>query len=184
MRRAVGPRGGVLAIAAALLAACAPSGEDELRQWMQAERDAISPSTVPIPEPVRFEPKAYTVAHLPDPFSSEKLASVLRGVQGPPALRDTLVQPEFNRRKEPLEAYPLGAMAMVGSMERQGERVALVKVDNLLYQVRVGQHLGQNFGKVVRITETEVQLREIVQDAAGDWVEQSTSLQLQEDPNP
>jgi len=58
--------------------------------------------------------------------------------------------------------------------------VALVKVDNLLYQVRVGNHLGQNYGRVTKITETEVSLREIVQDAAGEWIERTATLQLQE----
>ena len=71
-------------------------------------------------------------------------------------------------------------MAMVGSMVRAGQPVALVKVDRMLYQVRPGHHLGQNYGRVVRITETELSLREVVQDASGDWIERTASLQLQE----
>jgi len=55
-----------------------------------------------------------------------------------------------------------------------------LKVDSLLYQVKVGEYLGQNFGKITKITETEVTLREIVQDAAGEWIERPTTLQLQE----
>ena len=69
---------------------------------------------------------------------------------------------------------------MVGSLDRAGSRVALVKVDNLLYQVRPGAYLGQNFGKVTKISENEVTLREIVQDAAGEWIERVATLQLQE----
>jgi len=86
----------------------------------------------------------------------------------------------MNRRKEPLEAFPLDAMMMVGTLVKQGQPVALVKVDNLLYQVRPGNYLGQNYGKITKITETEVSLREIVQDAAGEWTERQGSLQLQE----
>jgi type IV pilus assembly protein PilP len=56
----------------------------------------------------------------------------------------------------------------------------LLKVDNLLYQVKVGDYLGQNYGKIIKITETDISLREIVQDAAGEWIERAGSLQLQE----
>jgi type IV pilus assembly protein PilP len=53
-------------------------------------------------------------------------------------------------------------------------------VDNLLYQVKPGNYLGQNYGRVMKVTETEVVLREIVQDATGDWIERTATLQLQE----
>lgn len=171
----------VLALAGIALAGCSSSADDELRQWMQAERNSIRPNVQPIPEPTKFEPKPYTTEQEQEPFSAEKLASVLRGAQANPLLNSALIEPELNRRREPLEAYPLDVMAMVGSLNRQGRLVALVKVDNLLYQVHAGNYLGQNYGKVTRITETEVHLREIVQDAAGEWMEKSTALQLQED---
>ena len=96
------------------------------------------------------------------------------------AANATLIAPELNRRKEPLEAYPLDTMAMVGSLVKTGQPVALVRVDNLLYQVKVGAYLGQNYGRVMKVTETEVVLREIVQDATGDWIERPATLQLQE----
>ncbi|HXD08143.1 MAG TPA: pilus assembly protein PilP, partial [Burkholderiaceae bacterium] len=69
---------------------------------------------------------------------------------------------------------------MVGSVAKFGRQYALMKVDNLLYQVKVGDYIGQNYGKVTKISETEVALREIVQDAAGEWTERPTTLQLQE----
>jgi len=90
------------------------------------------------------------------------------------------VAPELARRKEPLEAFPLDSMALVGSLVRAGQPVALVKVDSLLYQVRPGNYLGQNYGRVTKINETEVTLREIVQDAVGEWIERTATLQLQE----
>jgi type IV pilus assembly protein PilP len=92
----------------------------------------------------------------------------------------TLIAPEMARRKEPLEAFPLDSMAMVGSLNKEGAPTALLKVDNLLYQVRVGNYLGQNYGKIIKISETAIQLREIVQDATGDWIERIASLDLQE----
>lgn len=71
-------------------------------------------------------------------------------------------------------------MSMVGSLNKTGTPTALLKVDNLLYQVRVGNYLGQNYGRITQITETAIQLREIVQDATGDWIERQTTLDLQE----
>ncbi len=69
---------------------------------------------------------------------------------------------------------------MVGSLLNKGQPVALVRVDNLLYQVRAGNYLGQNYGRITRVSETELTLREIVQDAAGEWIERLATLQLQE----
>jgi type IV pilus assembly protein PilP len=91
-----------------------------------------------------------------------------------------LVKPELARRKDPLEEFPLDAMAYVGSLNQGGQPVALVSVGKLLYQVRPGDHLGQNYGKVLKITDTEISLREIIQDAAGEWTERTAQLQLQE----
>ncbi|AOS77875.1 MULTISPECIES: pilus assembly protein PilP [Hydrogenophaga] len=164
-----------------VLAGCTSSGQDELRSWMQAERNSIKPSVKPIPEPTRFEPQPYSVERETPPFSTEKLASLLRGTQTATAANAALIEPELARRRQPLEAFPLDSMTMVGSLDRSGQLVALIKVDRLLYQVRQGQYLGQNFGRVTRITETEIALREIVQDPSGEWIERPTALQLVED---
>lgn len=168
-------------VCAVMVAGCTSSGQDELQAWMQAERNAIKPSVQPIPEPTRFVPQPYSVEREIPPFSVEKLASLLRGTQTATASSSALIEPELARRRQPLEAFPLDAMAMVGSLDRGGELVALVRVDRLLYQVRPGNYLGQNFGRVTRITETEVVLREIVQDAAGEWIERPAALQLVEE---
>lgn len=164
-----------------LLSGCTSSGQDELREWMQAERSSIKPQVKPIPEPTKFVPQAYAGERLIEPFSNEKLASVLKNSDVAPAVNAALITPELNRRKQPLEAFPLDVMSMVGSLSREGQLMALVKVDNLLYQVKPGSYLGQNYGRVMKITETEVVLREIVQDAVGEWTERPAALQLQEE---
>lgn len=163
------------------LSACTASGEDELRSWMQSERAQIRPQVKPIPEPTKFDPQEYLGMRSIDPFNAEKLTSLLRATDASPVTNSALIAPELARRKQPLEAYPLDTMSMVGSLNRQGQMVALIRVDNLLYQVRTGQYLGQNFGRVTRISETEVMLREIVQDAVGEWTERPAALQLQEE---
>ena len=133
-----------------------------------------------LPEPSKFSPQAYTQEGSIEPFSSQKLAQALKRDSNQVAANAALIAPELARRKEPLEASPLDTVAMVGSLVKLGQPVALVRVDNLLYQVRVGNYLGQNFGRIVKVSETALSLREIVQDAAGEWIERAATLQLQE----
>ncbi|NPC55862.1 pilus assembly protein PilP [Caenimonas soli] len=163
-----------------LLSACGSSGQDELQEWMSAQKAQTKPQVQPIPEPKKFAPQAYTQEASTDPFSNLKLTQALKRESAQSASNAALVAPELARRKEPLEGFPLDSMAMVGSLAKEGKPVALVRVDNLLYQVRPGNYLGQNFGKIVTVGETEVVLREIVQDAAGEWIERTAKLQLQE----
>jgi len=170
---------GLLAVSLAL-AACSQSGQEELQQWMNQQRAQTRPKVEPIPEPKKFTPQAYTQERAVDPFSNQKLTQALKRESAQTSTTASLVAPELARRKEPLEAYPLDAMTMVGSLIKQGKPVALIRVDNLLYQVRPGNYLGQNYGRITKVDETEVVLREIVQDSAGEWIERTATLQLQE----
>jgi type IV pilus assembly protein PilP len=164
----------------AILAGCGSSKEDGIRQWMVEERNQTRPKVAPIPEPKQFKPEAYVNAAAIEPFSNQKLTQALKRDSAQVASNGALVAPELARRKEPMEAFPLDVMKLVGSIIRAGQPVALVKVDSLLYQVKLGNYLGQNYGKVTKISETEVTLREIVQDAVGEWIERVATLQLQE----
>lgn len=168
-------------LAGIALAGCEGSDEQEIAQWMAQQRATTKPKITPIPEPKQFKPESYTQEAQVEPFSNQKLLVALkRDSQQQGSASAALVAPELNRRKEALEAYPLDSMVMVGSLIKQGQPVALVKVDNLLYQVRPGNYLGQNYGKITKVGESEVVLRELVQDAAGEWVERIATLQLQE----
>ncbi len=164
----------------ALLAGCAGDGQDELREWMAQLRADTRPRALQITEPKQFVPTNYVAESAADPFSPQRLTQALRRDSAQPATNAALIAPEMTRRKEPLEAYPLDAIRMVGSLNKTGVPTALVSVDRLLYQVRVGDHLGQHYGKIVAITETAIELREIVQDASGDWIERTAKLELQE----
>jgi type IV pilus assembly protein PilP len=167
--------------AAAALSACESSDQEEINNWMAEQRAQTKAHVTPIPEPKTFTPQAYTEENAVEPFSSLKLTQALkRESQQAGTASAALLAPELNRRKEPLEAYPLDAMAMVGSLNKQGQPVALIQVDKLLYQVRPGNYLGQNYGRITKVGENEVVLRELVQDAAGEWVERVATLQLQE----
>lgn len=162
----------------ALLALTACTGEqEELQAWMDQQRHEVQPSVQPLSPPQKFNPQAYAGMDGVEPFSTQKLTGALKQEAAQP---NSAVAAELSRRKEPLEAFPLDSMSMVGSVNRKGVPYALLKVDNLLYQVKVGEYLGQNYGKIMKISETEITLREIVQDAAGEWIERPTTLQLQE----
>ncbi|HSV34679.1 MAG TPA: pilus assembly protein PilP [Ramlibacter sp.] len=165
---------------ALLLSACGSSGQEELQQWMNEQRAQTKPKVEPIPEPKKYTPQAYTQEAATDPFSNVKLTQALKRESAQSTSNAALVAPELTRRKEPLESYPLDAMKMVGSLIKEGKPVALLRVDNLLYQVRPGNYLGQNYGKIMKVAETELVLREIVQDAAGEWIERTATLELQE----
>jgi type IV pilus assembly protein PilP len=167
-----------LMLATAGLSAC-DSGQEDLQRWMVEQRAQVKPSVPPIAAPKKFTPQAYTEGSSFEPFHILKLTQALRRESNQPSTSE-LIAPELARRKESLEVFPLDSMAMVGSMNRNGQPVALVRVDKLLYKVRVGEYLGLNYGRITRINETEVALREIVQDAAGEWIERVATLQLQE----
>lgn len=170
----------LLAACLIALAGCGASSEDELRQWMLEQKNQMRPSVKPISEPKQFKPEPYTQVGAMDPFSREKLTQALKRDSAQPATNNALIAPELARRKEALESFPLDAMSMVGSLVKEGRPAALIKVDNLLYRVQLGSYLGQNYGRVSKITETEVVLREIVQDSLGEWIERPAALQLQE----
>jgi type IV pilus assembly protein PilP len=144
---------------------------------MDQQRREAKPNVPPLQPPKKFDPEPYTMGQAVEPFSGQKLSVALKQEARQP---NSLLAAELNRRKEPLESYPLDSMSMVGSVAKQGQPFALLRVDNLLYQVKVGDYLGQNYGRITSIAETEIGLREIVQDAAGEWIQRPATLQLQE----
>jgi len=168
----------LLSIGIVAVAAAGCGGEQqELTQWMDQQQREVKPSVQPLSPPKKFIPQAYVSLTGVEPFSTQKLSVALKQEARQP---NSLLAAEINRRKEPLEAYPLDSMSMVGSVSKSGRPYALLRVDNLLYQVKLGDHLGQNYGRITKIAETEIALREIVQDAAGEWIERPATLQLQE----
>lgn len=167
---------GVATVSLGLLAGCT-ADHDELRQWMEQQRREIKPNVTPLQAPKKFDPEPYSQTQAVEPFSGQKLSVALKQEARAP---NSLLARQLNRRKEPLEAFPLDSMSMVGSVTKQGQPYALLRVDALLYQVKVGDHLGQNYGQITRINETEITLQETVQDAAGEWIERPATLQLQE----
>lgn len=161
------------------LSGCSYGEQEDLQRWMAEQRTLTRPHVVPINEPKKFTPQPYTEGNSYDPFSIQKLTQALRRDSNQ-AGNSALITPELSRRKESLELLPLDTVSMVGSLNRGGQLVALVRADKLLYQVHTGNYIGLNYGRITKITETEIALREIVQDAGGEWIERMATLQLQE----
>jgi type IV pilus assembly protein PilP len=152
--------------------------QSELQSWMDQERKNVSPSVAKVERPKDFEPYRYEASGQLDPFNPGKLNKALEAAATRPSKSG--LQPDLARRRESLETHPLDAIKMVGHIRRSGSDVALLSVDALVFTVKVGNYLGQNFGKITKISEAEIVVKELVQDATGDWVEREASLQLQE----
>jgi len=169
--------GGLLAT---LLAGCGDSDVREVRDWMEQVKRDTHPAVKPLPEPKDFLPYAYGARQAVDPFNPNKLLGELARVA---ATSNNPNQPDLQRPREQLETYPLDTMQMVGTMEKGGMRYALLQVDRSLYQVRAGQRIGQNFGVVTHVGDDVVEIREVVQDAAGEWTGRMSKLELQTKEN-
>ncbi len=90
------------------------------------------------------------------------------------------MQPDLRREREPLEFFPLDSVRLIGSLRRGREAIALIEADKRVYQLRVGAHLGQDFGKVIAIGDKTVDIEELVPEGGGRWTQRRTQLVLQE----
>lgn len=157
------------------LSACGDGGVQEISQWMKDVRQHTKVSIPPLSEPKKFTPFSYDAKGREDPYSSNKLAIALAK-----ARKGGGIQPDLERRREPLESYPLDTLHMVGTLAKPGLTYALLQTEKSVFQVRVGNYVGQNLGRVTRITDSAVEIVETVQDASGEWVEREAKLELQE----
>jgi type IV pilus assembly protein PilP len=165
-----------LLIPVALFALAGCSSElDELKTFVRDSDKGLPRRIEPLPAVKPFEPFAYEGFDLPDPFKPRKL--------GPPNPNkpDDLLAIQMNRRKEPLEAFPLEQLKMVGTLSQGSDMYALVRAEKTLYRVKKGNYMGQNFGLITDITDNEIKLKEIVQDSAGDWAERQSVIPLLEE---
>ncbi len=165
----------VLTIAAAL-AGCGSDQFSDLKQFVaEADKSSGGGARVePLPRADPYQPFVYAQAELEDPFRPRKIEPA-KSTKGQLA-------PDLNRRREPLEAFPLDNLKMVGTLQQGSTVFALVRTpDNNLFRVRQNNYIGQNFGLIQEISETGMKLKELVQDSAGEWTERVTQLFLQDE---
>ncbi|WP_249383916.1 pilus assembly protein PilP [Chitinivorax sp. B] len=156
-----------------VLAGCAGEEFGDLKTWMDESSRNLRGKVEPLPEVKPYEPYAYEAFNLTDPFSAIKLKM--------DKSKASAFAPDTNRPKEPLESFDLEKLKMVGTLSRTGVIYALIKTpDNTMYRVKTGNYIGQNFGLITGVTESEVKIKEIVEDSNGDWVERASAIALDE----
>ncbi len=157
------------------LASCGGEQYSDLRQFVKDSDNLPHGRIPPLPDVKPYEPFTYDAYNLVDPFKPRKIEPPKNAAGGG-------IQPDLARRKEPLEAYPLENLRMVGTLQQNKATYALVKSpDNNLFRVKSGNYLGQNFGLITDISESTIKLKEIVQDSGGDWTERVSTLTLAEE---
>ena len=162
---------------AALLASCGGEEQGELRQELAAMTKDLRGRVDPLPQVRSYEPVPYKGESMLDPFVPGRIVVAQAAGTGGGGGG---VQPDLNRPKEPLEAFPLEQLQMVGTLAQNRDVYALVRAGNNLFRVKKGNYMGPNFGVITAIDEGQINLKEVVQDSGGDWVERSTTVQMQE----
>jgi type IV pilus assembly protein PilP len=163
----------LIALGCLALASCGSEKYSDLRSFVKQQDSLPKGQIPPLPEVKPYEPMEYNAYDLTDPFKPRK-------IEPPKSAQVGGVQPDPNRRREPLEAYPLEALKMVGVLKQKGFFAIIKTPDNSLIRVQPGNYLGQNFGRIVAVSDTSIKLKEIVQDSNGNWEEKEQTLLLQE----
>lgn len=171
--------GGAMLMAMGLTACSSDLGD--VQGWMDETRANTPRRVGKIDEPKRFVPFRYVARPDYDPFSSSKMVVAVANLSD---RNRSSLSPDLNRRREPLESFPLDSVKLVGHLSNKSNgMIALLSVNDVVYQAAVGNYVGQNFGKIVSISETEIGIKEKLRDASGDWVEQATTIQLEDEPS-
>ena len=157
---------------AAILAGCSSGEQQDIKAWMDEQTKGMRGAVRTLPEIKPFPVVEYVGPSVDDPFRKGRMEVERRA--------NTALRPNLDRRKEPLEAYPLESLRMVGVLSQGNAIHALVLAGKSLHQVKVGNYVGQNFGVVTYIGDGDLSLKEIVEDVNGDWVERISTLTLQE----
>lgn len=167
----------VLLMGVLLLAGCGDQKMDDLKEFV-AEVKAREPGPLsPLPELRQVEPFLYVAGERRDPFRQQRTI-----IETPAPKVGTGPMPDFNRRKEELESYSLDTLRMVGTLEQEGETWGLVQTtDGTIHRVHIGNYMGLNHGRIVRISEDKIELSELLQDGAGGYVENAAALGLGEE---
>ncbi|MDX1444304.1 MAG: pilus assembly protein PilP [Gammaproteobacteria bacterium] len=163
-----------------LLSACANDMSD-LQQFVQQEKSKKPGPIEPLPQIKPYESFTYEAQNLRSPFvpdsPQQQTAETTEATGSSNGLK-----PDTNRNKEYLESFPLDALDMKGTLQMRGNLYALVSdPEGAVHRVQVGNYLGQNYGQIVAITETEIRLTEIIPDGLGGWMERRAAIGLNEE---
>lgn len=167
-------RGAVISVMLVNLVGCADRPMNDLEQFITETRAAQKGSIPPLPQFKPYETFVYSAQGVREPF-----VPGINDIKNPPKPNQG-IQPDFNRRKEPLEKFPIDALRMVGTMHREGGIWAIVRApDGMVYRVREGNYIGQNHGKILKLGEQRLIVEEIVPDGLQGWQKREASLTLE-----
>ena len=154
------------------LLACGEENISDLDDYINSVKKREKSSVPPLPEVKEFETYSYVQTKLRDPFERQ-----LSSGDSSSSRRASGIRPDLKRKLEVLEQFPLDTLSMVGSLEQSGERWALIKgQDGTIYRAKKGNYLGQDNGQILSISDTQVELLEIVPDGLGGWVKRKSTL--------
>jgi type IV pilus assembly protein PilP len=158
-----------------ILSGCSDYNDQaELTEWMAQQRKNTPTTIQPVYPPIPFVAVPYLGAVGIDPFDDQKIKNALRLLNS----SDSALKPDLSRKREILESYPLDTIKMLGFFMRQGKATGIISASGTLFNVNVGNYIGQDFGKITSITEQGIALKEVVQDGSGAWVERVATLSL------
>lgn len=164
----------LLLVTIGLLNGCTDEADNSVVEFVIRVKEQKTGQVEPLP--IFEAPKAFkfTATKLRNPF--EPFVTSLAVTK--PDVRNE-ESPDLNRPREFLEQFPLDYLKMVGTLEREGEFFALLKGSNSsLYRVNVGEYIGQNSGKIERITDKTIEVKEWLSDGKGGWREHWVVIRL------
>jgi type IV pilus assembly protein PilP len=167
----------IIAMLLSSLSGCNDGGMQDVKQWMAEVKSQAKVVVPKLPPPKKFTPFTYSEKDVIDPFNPVKLTVAFAKLQ---SNASSALKPDMTRRREPLEDYPLDSVVLVGTLNKTGVTYAILQVDKTIFEAKTGNYIGQNFGMITNVTDTEVNITERVQDASDAWVERKTTLELQE----
>jgi len=167
----------ILCFTLLLLGGCS-QGTADLEAWVADVKSRPQKGVEPLPEVIPYKTFSYNKLNKRDPFDS----SIFRPKVGQSKPKHfSSITPDSTRVPEYLESFPLDTLRMVGTMQQEKQTWALIKTpDNTIQRVQSGNYLGQNNGKIISVSDDQVELAEIVRDDFGGWRESSTSIALSE----
>lgn len=168
----VSPRWLAVAVAAATLSACG-GANDDLRAYIDEVKTRPGGRIEPLPQIQPAPTFTYQAGTRRSPFLPD---APQRRVSNDPNAVDS---PDQNRPREFLEQFPLDTLRMVGTLADRRASFGLVQTaDGLVHRVTVGNHLGQNYGRIVAISDSSIQLVEIIPDGLGGFLERPAAIAL------
>jgi type IV pilus assembly protein PilP len=147
------------------LAACKELPQEDIKVWMNANQKNITSRNTSLEEKEIFQVFTYQANDRIDPFDIKKIA--LLSTDHPSAGNN--ISPDVQRTRETLEQYAIDSLRMVGTLRKTGKIIALIQVEKVIHQVHVGSYVGQDMGRVIKISEDAMQVEETTQDAGGEW---------------